>query len=200
MTPSDPSDIDPPAAGGVTIGVVVRHPEHARPNEPVVYPVRKVNEGRRVDLPPPLLESHPPGGRLEYRRQEQPIAARAARRRTTENAIVIVVAITRGQAKARVLSQEVVEPKCLRPSSSSSSRWKSIDGSKTRFAHRKPSSQISIDRNDRVRLALAKTTVYDRPYALSTSSKNDAIDSAGRYIGRASEMCDRPRRRRPRKG
>ncbi len=32
-------------------------------------------------------------------------------------------------------------------------------------------------------------TFYDQPYALSTSSKNDANDSAGRYIGRASEMC-----------
>ncbi len=32
-------------------------------------------------------------------------------------------------------------------------------------------------------------TVYDQPYALLTSSKNDAIDSAGRYISRASEMC-----------
>jgi hypothetical protein len=69
------------------------------------------------------------------------------------------------------------------------SRWKSIDGSITRFAHRKPSLQISIDRNDQVSLALAKMTVYDRPYALSTSSKNDAINSAGRYIGCPSEMC-----------
>jgi hypothetical protein len=121
--------------------------------------------------------------------QEQPIAARAACPRMTENAIVNVLPVTRGQAEARVWSQEVVEPKCLRLSSSSSSRWKSIDGSKTRFAHRKPSSQISIDRNDRVRLALAKMTVYDQPYALSTSSKNDAINSVGRYIGCASKMC-----------
>jgi hypothetical protein len=76
-----------------TVFVVVRDPEQARPNEPVVYPVRKVDEGRRVDLTPPPLESHPPGGRLAYRGQEQPIATRAARRRTTENAIVIVAAV-----------------------------------------------------------------------------------------------------------
>jgi hypothetical protein len=35
----------------------------------------------------------------------------------------------------------------------------------------------------------AMSNVYDQPYALSTSSKKDAINSAGRYIGRASKMC-----------
>ncbi len=99
--------------------VVVRHPEHTRPNNPVVYPVCKVNEGRRVNPPPPPpLKSHPPGRRLTYCGQEQPIAAQAARWRMTENAIIIVVAITRGQAESEVRSQEVVEPPGLRPSSS----------------------------------------------------------------------------------
>jgi hypothetical protein len=148
-----------------------------------------VDEGQQFDLPPPGLESHPPGGRLAYCRQEQPIAARAAHRRMTENAIVIVVAIMQGQAEARVWSQEIIEPQGLRPSSLLSSRWKSIDRSKTRFAHRKPSLQISIDRKDQVRLAMAKMMVYNRPYALLTSSKDNAINSAGGYIGRASKMC-----------
>ncbi len=35
----------------------------------------------------------------------------------------------------------------------------------------------------------ATSAVYNQPYALSTSSKNNAIDSAGRYIGHASKMC-----------
>jgi hypothetical protein len=107
----------------------------------------------------------------------------------TEKVIVINVAVMQGQAEARVWSQEVVKPKCLRPLLSLSSRWKSIDGSKTCFAHCKPLLQISIYRNDQVHLALAKMTVYDQRYALSTSSKNNTVDSAGRYISCASKMC-----------
>jgi hypothetical protein len=37
--------------------IVVRHPVHARPNDPVVNPVCKVDKGWRVDPPPPPLES-----------------------------------------------------------------------------------------------------------------------------------------------
>jgi hypothetical protein len=105
------------------------------------------------------------------------------------NVIVIIVAVMRGQAEVRVWLQEVVKPQGMRLLSLLSSRWKSIDGSKTCFTHCKPSLQISIDRNDQVRLALAKMMVYDLPYALLTSSKNNAIDSAGRYISHAREMC-----------
>jgi hypothetical protein len=39
------------------IVIVVRHLEHARPNDPVVDPVCKVDKGWRVDPPPPPLES-----------------------------------------------------------------------------------------------------------------------------------------------
>jgi hypothetical protein len=35
----------------------------------------------------------------------------------------------------------------------------------------------------------ATSAVYDQPYALLTSSKNDSINSVGRYIGCMSEMC-----------
>jgi hypothetical protein len=112
-------------------------------------PIRKVDKGRRVNLPPPPLESHPPGRHLAYRRQKQPIAAQTARWCMMENAIVIVVTVTQGQAEARVWLQEIVEPQGLRPSSSSSSsRWKSINESKTHFANCKPSLQISINWND----------------------------------------------------
>ncbi len=74
------------------------------------YPVRKVDEGQRVNLPPPPLESHPPGRRLTYCGQEQPIAARAARQRMTEHAIVIIIAVMQGQVEARGWLQEVIKP------------------------------------------------------------------------------------------
>jgi hypothetical protein len=98
-------------------------------------PSARLTRDDELIYPPPPLKLHPPGRRLVYCGQEQPIAARAARWRTMENAIVIVVAITQGQAEARVWLQEVVEPQGLRPLLSLLSKWKSVDGSKTCFAH-----------------------------------------------------------------
>jgi hypothetical protein len=69
-----------------------------------------------------------------------------SRRRTTENAIAHrLCPVTRGQAEARVRSREVVVSQGLGPSlSSSSSGWKSIEGSKTCFAHRAAANVVVV--------------------------------------------------------